>query len=85
MRAVTLGAGVAALLLVGILGPYGSMARAQAQSVDTESSLAEVKKGLCETNGTFAIAIHGGAVFSRNDQARKVAFLQQALTADENE
>ena len=55
------------------------MTRAQAESVDTESPLAVVKTGLCETDETFALAIHGGAVFSRSDQGRKVAFVQQAL------
>ncbi len=35
--------------------------------------------GRCETDGIFVVAVHGGAVLSRNDQRRKVAFMQQAL------
>ena len=59
MRANTFGAGLAALLLAGLLGPYGSMTGAQAQSVATEDPLALVKRGLCEADETFAVAVHG--------------------------
>ena len=67
------------LLLVGLVGPCGSMTSARAQSVDTENPLAVVKRGLCDTDGTFAVALHGGAVFWRGDHGPKVAYVQQAL------
>ena len=81
MRAITLGVGAAALLvLMGSTGPYGSMAHAQAQSVDTQRPLAVVKRGRCDTDETFALAIHGGAVFWRGDHGPKIAFVQEVLT-----
>ena len=82
MRGVTRSAELAALLLAVAIGLYVSSdtIHAQAQSVDTESTLAMVKNGICEVDGTFALAIHGGAVFSRSNQGRKVAFVQQALS-----
>ena len=79
MRAVALGSGVVALLLLGTTRPTVSPTGAQAQDVDPESPLDMVETGLCQSDETFAVALHGGAVFSRNDQGPKVAFLQQAL------
>ena len=80
MQAITLRARLAAVLLVGFAGSYESMAHAQVQSVDGESPLAAVKRGVCESDETYAVAIHGGAVFSRDNHDPKVAFIQQALT-----
>ena len=80
MQTVALGAGVAALLLVGLVGPNGSMARAQAQSADTGNPLAVVMRGLCKADEIFALAIHGGAVFARSDHGPKAAIVQQSLT-----
>jgi beta-aspartyl-peptidase (threonine type) len=37
-------------------------------------------RGLCKADEIFALAIHGGAVFSRSDHGPKAAIVQQALT-----
>jgi len=79
MRAVALAAGVVALLLLDTTRPTMSPTGAQAHDVGPESPLDMVETGLCQSDETFAVALHGGAVFSRNDQGPKAAFLQQAL------
>jgi beta-aspartyl-peptidase (threonine type) len=77
MRAVALSLGVAALLWSGTMALRADTA--WAQEGDPQSPLAGVKIGLCETDDAFAVALHGGAVFSRRDQAPKVAFLERLL------
>jgi len=55
------------------------MTAVQAQSVEKEDPIAAVKRGQCDADETFAIAVHGGAVFERGDHGHKVAFVQQSL------
>lgn len=89
MRIGGMGLGVTVILLaglqvLGLLGPGGSLAPARAQGTEAEteaeSALATVRPGLCASDGTFAIALHGGAVFWRGNQGPKAAFLEQTLT-----
>lgn len=77
MRADTLGAGLAALLVAGLLS--GSLSPAQAQSAGTDDRLAALERGLCAADKTYALALHGGAVFSRDNQDHKVAVVRRAL------
>lgn len=73
MRADSLA--VTALLLLGLAGPFASPAKA----TDTTSPLAAIRTGLCQSDGTFAIAVHGGAVFWRGNHGPQIEFLHQAL------
>jgi len=51
------------------------------ESADMESLLSTVETGHCEANDTFAIAIHGGAVFWRGAiHAAKIPLMRQVLT-----
>jgi beta-aspartyl-peptidase (threonine type) len=79
MRADALTAGFATFLLLCLMGGYGSTAPTQALAGETQSPLAEVKRGLCKSDETFAIGAHGGAVFWRGHHEPQVAFLQQVL------
>ena len=77
MRAETLSAGLAALLVAGL--HFESISPAQAQSAETDDRLATLERGLCDADETYALALHGGAVFSRDNQDHKVAVLRRAL------
>jgi len=69
---------MAAILLLSVTGPDAS--RTWAQQNDGQSPLVGVQTGVCEADETFAVALHGGAVYSRRDQAPKTAFLERVLT-----
>ncbi len=72
-----LGMGVA--VLVALMGACGIISPAHAQNLEKGNPVGAVETGLCKADETFALAIHGGAVFERGDHGRKVAFVQQAL------
>ena len=78
MRADTWGAGFAALLIAGL--HFESISPVQAQSIETEDRLAAVERGLCDADETYALAIHGGAVFARENHDLKTAFIRRTLT-----
>ena len=83
MRNLMIGAGLAALLFLGIPGSPGDygLKPAQAQSADAESLLSGLETGHCEVDSTFAIAIHGGAAFWRGGiHAPKIPLMRQILT-----
>ena len=77
MRAGTLGGALFLILLSG-LGRENPVA-AQTQSGGTEGRLAALETGLCDEDGIYALAIHGGAVFSRDNHRPKAAFIEQSL------
>jgi len=51
-----------------------------AQAQESENPLTAVRQGQCEKDDKFAIAVHGGAVFSRSLRKREASFLQSVLT-----
>jgi len=61
------------------MGACGITSPAHAQNLEKGNPVGAVETGLCKADETFALAIHGGAVFERGDHGRKVAFVQQAL------
>jgi beta-aspartyl-peptidase (threonine type) len=69
-----------ALLLAGLVGPLENISPARAQNTGVPSPLTTVRSGLCDTDEAFAIAVHGGAVFSRDNHEPKVEYLQQVLS-----
>ena len=82
MRVTVLGRGVASLIIAGTIGLFlnPGTARAQAQSVDIKALLTVLKTDHCKADDTFALAMHGGVVFSRSEQGRKVDLIRQTLT-----
>ena len=71
-----------AILLV-IAGHYigDSKLSVHAQGIGYENLLDKVEIGACETDEIFAIAVHGGAVFSRVNNDSKVEVLKSVLTS----
>jgi beta-aspartyl-peptidase (threonine type) len=55
-----------------------------AQAQESESPLTAVRQGQCEKDDKFAIAVHGGAVFSRSLRKRESSFVQTVLTEARN-
>lgn len=78
MGAGTIAKGFAALLLAALL--LASPSSAVAQNAEALGRFATIGRGVCETDEIYALAIHGGAVFSRNNHDSQLAFVQQALT-----
>ena len=50
-----------------------------AQAQDSENPLTAVRQGQCEKDEKFAIAVHGGVVFSRSLRKREASFVQSVL------
>ena len=50
-----------------------------AQAQESENPLTAVRQGQCEKDDKFAIAVHGGAVFSRSNHEREASFVQTVL------
>jgi beta-aspartyl-peptidase (threonine type) len=61
-------------------GPSGIIDNTQAQETVAGELLAAVKTGLCDKDERFAIAIHGGARFSRTDHEAEAEFVKSVLT-----
>jgi beta-aspartyl-peptidase (threonine type) len=64
---------------VSLLGTGGIIVPAHAQDLGNGNLVAAVETGSCKIDDTFAIAIHGGAVFERGDHGLKVSFVQNLL------
>ena len=67
MRTDRLGMRVA--LLVALMGACGITSPAHAQNLEKGNPVGAVETGLCKADETFALAIHGGAVFERGAQS----------------
>lgn len=66
-------------VLLALMGAYAVTSPAHAQNLEKGHPLGAVETGICETDETFAIAIHGGAVFWRGDHGPKVSFARDLL------
>lgn len=82
MRAITLAVALMTLLFVEGAAPVLSpgLPLAKAQPRDRSKAHSAVAKANCAVDKVFAIAIHGGAIFSRSNQDRKLAFLRATLS-----
>ena len=81
MQSSKLLATVTIALLLGV--PIQSNVKTGIKSVqaqESENPLTAVKQGHCEEDDKYAIAVHGGAVFQRSNQDRKVSYVQSVLT-----
>ena len=73
------GLAIAVASVTALLGSSLTASLAHAQSLAEGSPVASVETGLCKSDDSFAIAIHGGAVFWRGDHGPKVAFAEDLL------
>ena len=79
MQTVVTRAALAALLFTGIIGShvYGLNS---VQAAGKDNPVTPVKTGLCESDQTFTIVLHGGSVFWRGNHASKLPVMKQILT-----
>jgi beta-aspartyl-peptidase (threonine type) len=80
MQTVVTRAALAALLFTGIIGSHIAYGLNSAQAAGKDNPLTQVKTGLCESDQTFTIVIHGGSVFWRGNHAPKLPVMKQILT-----
>lgn len=70
---------VVAQLLVGLMGIVSPVSSMQAKGLEAGALLSSVETGLCTTDKTFAVAIHGGAVFSRGNHDLQLSYARRVL------
>jgi Asparaginase len=80
MQTVVTRAALAALLFTGITGSHVGYGLNSAQAAGKDSPVTRMKTGLCESDQTFTIVIHGGSVFWRGNHAPKLPVMKQILT-----
>ena len=80
MQTVVTRAALAALLFTGIIGSHIGYGLNSAQAAGKDSPVTWVKTGLCESDQTFTIVLHGGSVFWRGNHAPKLPVMKQILT-----
>jgi len=80
MQTVVTRAALAALLFTGIIGSHIDYGLNSAQAAGKDSPVTWVKTGLCESDQTFTIVLHGGSVFWRGNHAPKLPVMKQILT-----
>lgn len=67
-------------MLVALIGVCGVVSAAEAQTADAKDRLAAVERGLCDSDAIYALVVHGGAAFFRENHDLKLTYIQQTLT-----
>ena len=79
MQTVVTRAALAALLFTGIIGSHIGYGLNSAQAAGKDSPVTWVKTGLCESDQTFTIVIHGGVAWG-GIHASKLPVMKQILS-----